>query len=435
MPRSLLLAVIIGLVPTATAWAQDEPPPAEEASDGERVPAIVEAPDEQIVRVAGSPEFPGRAELWARRVTRALRRSGASVVVPEAIDWDRAGIEERRLIELEEIEAALGVARRAQVALEEAEALRALSAASRRARDLLDVPGAAAWLAEVEVVTAIVAAQRGDQALAEASLRRALALAPDRALQEGEAPPELVARSIALMREEVRRARIEVRVLGTAASEHAAAQVFVDDRPIGALPRELELPAGLHVLRVEARGHRPYARLVDLAPGSRAPMIVDLAPSAPTRDAQALDRAVLEGSPEDVAAALAQVVADGGVARGVWLVHVGTGALDRSVIVRCGPGACDAPRRVDDASVLTLDAAAEIGASDEDAPLAEALAWIDEAPITPPPPPHSLLEEWWLWAGIGAVAIGVGVGVGLAVTPSGDAPLVLRIDPCTSCGR
>jgi hypothetical protein len=123
------------------------------------------------------------------------------------------------------------------------------------------------------------------------------------------------------------------------------------------------------------------------------------------------------------------------VARGVWLVHVGTGALDRSVIVRCGPGVCDAPRRVDDASVLTLDAAAEIGAGHDPRSLAEALAWIDEAAVTPPPPPHSILEEWWLWAGIGAVAIGAGVGVGLAAAPSGDAPLVLRIDPCTSCGR
>ncbi|MBX7195102.1 MAG: PEGA domain-containing protein [Sandaracinaceae bacterium] len=436
MLRALLLAVLLGLVPTATAWAQEATPPVEETIDESSASPPREAPREQIVRVAGSPRFPGRAELWARRVTRALRRGGASVVVPEHLDWDREGIDERRLIQLEEIEAALGVARRAQVQLEEAEAMRALSAASRRARDLLDVPGAAEWLAEVEVVTAIVAAQRGDASLAEASLRRALALAPDRALQEGEAPPELVARSIALMREEVRRARIEVQVEGTAATAHAAAQVFVDDRPLGALPREIEVPAGVHVIRVEARGHRPYARLVDLAPGSRAPMLVALAPSAAALDAAALDEAIARGAHDEVAQALADVVAHGGLARAVWLVQIGTGPLDRAVLVRCAPGSCEAPRRIDDATVLALDSTAPIvpESGDGDA-LADALAWVDETPIEPPPPPPSIAESWWLWTGVGVVAIGLGVGIALGVTPSGDAPLVLRIDPCTSCAR
>jgi hypothetical protein len=406
---------------------------AQAVDEAQRQPLV--PPGEQVVRVAGSPSFPGRAELWARRVMRALRREGASVVTPQTIDWDREGMDERRLVQLEEIEAALGVARRAQVALEEGEALRALAAASRRARDLLDVPGAAAWLAEVEVVTAIVAAQRGDAALAEASLRRALALAPDRALQEGEAPPELVARSIALMREEVRRARMEVRVEGTAASERAAAQVFVDDRPIGALPRELELPAGLHVIRVEARGHRSYARLVDLAPGSRAPRVVALAPSAATVHALELDEAIAAGSLDAAASALGAIVDEGGTARSLWLVHVGTGPLDRAVVVRCVPNRCAEPSRIDDTAVLTLEPDAFVGPDASPTQMTAAIAWIDEVPIEPPPPPPSIVEQWWLWAGIGAVAIGAGVGIGLAVTPSGDAPLVLRIDPCTTCAR
>lgn len=401
---------------------------------------IAPTPAEQIVRVAGSPAFPGRAELWARRVTRALRRGGATVVTPQAIDWERPGIDEARLVQLEEIEAALGVARRAQVALEEAEAMRALAAASRRARDLLDVPGAAAWLAEVEVVTAIVAAQRGEASLAEASLRRALALAPDRALQEGEAAPELVARSIELMREEVRRARLPVRVEGTAAEPAADAQVFVDDRAVGALPRELELPAGLHVIRIEARGHRPYARLIDLAPGSRAPLVASLSPSAPTADALALDEAVASGETDAVAVSLAAIVAHGGLARAAWLVSVGTGPLDRAVLVRCGPGACEPPRRIDDTAVLALDATVPIAVepSTEEADRAAmtaALAWIDEIPVEVPPPPRSILEEWWLWAGVGAVVVGAGVAIGVAVQPSGESPLVLRFDPCTGCAR
>ncbi len=419
--RWLLACLLVSCVLAAPARAED-------------------APEEQVVRVAGSPAFPGRGELWARRVSRALRRGGARVVEPELIDWDRPGVDEARLVQLEEIEAALGVARLAQASLEEAEALRALSAASRRARDLLDVPGASAWLAETEVVTAIVAAQRGDRTLAEASLRRALALAPDRALQEGEAPPELVSRSLELMREEVRRARLQVRVEGSAASARAAAEVFVDDRSLGPLPREVELPAGIHVIRIEARGHRPYARLIDLAPGSREPMVVALAPSAASTGAEALERSLALGYPDEVARGLSRIVEHGGIARAIWLVYVGRGPLDRALVVRCGPGRCDAPLRIDDATVLTLDATAPL--SDE--PLSEegsadalgaALAWVDEVVIATPPPGRSLLEEWWLWAGIGAVVVGGAVAIGLAAQPTGEAPLVLRFDPCTGCGR
>ncbi|GAB4202436.1 MAG: hypothetical protein OHK0013_15720 [Sandaracinaceae bacterium] len=360
------------------------------------------------------------------------------MVTPTAIDWDRGGFRESRLRELEEIEAALGVARRMQAALEEAEALRALSAASRRARELLDVPGAAAWLAETEVVTAIVAAQRGDASLAEASLRRALALAPDRALQEGEAPPELVAQSLALMREEVRRARFEVRVEGSAADPAAEAEVFVDDRALGRLPRELELPAGLHVLRIEARGHRPYARLLDLAPGSRAPVVVALAPSGASAASGRLDEAVASGTPRDVAEALARVVAEGGLAREVWLVYVGTGPLDRAVVVRCAPGRCDGPRRIDGTDVLAIDARTpmEEGPWPNEATLADARTWLDEAPVELVPPEPSLLEAWWLWAAVGVAALGAAVAIGVAATqPSGEAPLVLRFDPCTRCAR
>jgi len=421
------LAVCVALLALTSAGTRAQTPIVDEAMT-----------EEQVVRVAGAPAFPGRAELWARRVTRALRRGGAPVVTPQAIEWDRRGIDEARLIELEEIEAALGVARRAQVALEEGEAMPALSAASRPARELLAVPGPAAWLAEVEVVTAIVAAQRGEASLAEASLRRALALAPDRALQEGEAQPELVARSIELMREEVRRARLPVRVEGSGAEASAEAEVFVDDRPVGRLPRELELPAGLHVIRIEARGHRPYARLVDLAPGSRAPLVVSLSPSAPTRGALALDEAVESGEVDAVALALAAIVERGGLARTVWLVAVGTGPLDRAVVVRCGPGACESPRRVDDTAVLALDARAPIASapSSEEgdrAAMRAAIAWLDEVPIEPPPPPPSVLEQWWLWAGVGAVVVGAGVAIGVATQPSGEPALVLRFDPCTGC--
>ncbi|MBN8616570.1 MAG: hypothetical protein J0L92_38650, partial [Deltaproteobacteria bacterium] len=128
MMRTLAECLVVAMLALASdrvvAQADDVRPEdlearAEAIDQAERGPLV--PPGEQVVRVAGSPSFPGRAELWARRVMRALRRDGSSVVTPETIDWDREGMDERRLVQLEEIEAALGVARRAQVALEEGE--------------------------------------------------------------------------------------------------------------------------------------------------------------------------------------------------------------------------------------------------------------------------------------------------------------------------
>lgn len=428
-----MLAVAVSLGLAQSVAAQDAPRAAAADDVGGR-----DEEREHVVRVAGAPTFPGRGELWARRVTRALERARASVVTPAAYEWDRRGLASWRLEALAEVEASLGAARRAQADLEEDAALRALAEASRRATELLDVPGAAAWLAEVEVVTAIVAAQRGDTSLAEASLRRALALAPDRALQEGEAPPELVARSRELQREEVRRARVEVRVVGTAAEPDAQAEVYVDDRLYGPLPRELELPSGLHVLRIEARGHAPYARLVDLAPGSRAPIVVAPTPGLAMRDAGALDEAIRAGDPLHVREALAAIVAHGGVDRAVWMVFVGVGPLDRALAVQCRARGCDTPLALDDASLVTVDASAPPLASFhplDRATLGLARRWLDEVPVEVPPPEPSIVESWWFWTALGVAAVGAGVGLGLALQPSGDAPLVLRIDPCTGCAE
>jgi hypothetical protein len=159
-----------------------------------------------------------------------------------------------------------------------------------------------------------------------------------------------------------------------------------------------------------------------------------------------------------VASALAHVVAVGGRARDVWLVYVGTGALDRAVLVRCRPGACETPRRIDDTALLTVDARdadpadtnpadtnpADTNPADthpadtgpEVQALALARAWIDEAPTDVTPPEPSLVEAWWLWTAVGVAVVGAGVAIGVAATqPSGEAPLVLRFDPCTQCAR
>jgi len=165
---------------------------------------------------------------------------------------------------------------------------------------------------------------------------------------------------------------------------------------------------------------------------------VSLSPGGPTADALGLDEAIASGDAASVALALAAITRHGGLARSVWLVAVGTGPLDRAVVVRCGPGACESPRRVGDTALLALDAAAVIASevpseAGDRAAMQAALRWVDEIPIEPPPTPPSLLEEWWLWASVGAVVVGAGVAIGLAAQPSGEAPLVLRFDPCLGC--
>lgn len=407
-----------------------------DAGSVERVATESASGWEHVVRVAGRPALPGRAELWARRVSRALRREGAALVEPGPFDWERPGFAERRLDDLEAVAAALASARRALVALDEAAALGALASAAAQARALLDVPGAAGWLAEVEIATAIVATQRGEHALAEASLRRALALSSDRLLEEGEAPPELVAVARALARGEARRSRLTVRARGEDAVGVLAARLFVDDRLEGPLPRDVELSAGFHVFRIEAPGHRPYARSIELAPGPRPPLEVRLAPSPVSLAALALERAILEGQPSAVASALASIVAAGGVERVVWLVFVGTGPLDRAVVVRCTPGVCGPPLRLEDTARFSTrgDGNEEPSLSSLDGVLPSARVWLDEVPRSLPL--GRAEEPWWPWVGAAtAVALAVGVGIAVAVSPESAPPLVLRIDPCTGCAR
>ncbi len=427
LSRSALASIVALAASLAAPLAAQAP-----ASRGE---AAFTGAHEHVVRILGEPTFAGRAELWARRVAHALEREGARVVTPDVEQWDGDGFDEGRLALLERLASALEAARRAQAALDEGEALRSLSAASELAREALDVPSATAWLAEIEVATAIIASERGDAELAEASLRRALSLAPDRALGEGEASPALVARSRAIRREEVRRARVEVRLAPTA-TPSPAARIFVDDRELGSLPREVEVSAGAHVLRVEAEGRRPYARLVTFAPGVRAPWSVALAPSRATVLAQALEEAIRGGSLEAVAALLARIEAEGGAARTLWLVSVGTGALDRALVVRCEAGGCARADRLEGSEAIQLHPDAPLARAEGPRIRATERAWIDEVPgLAPEPSSAPILDAWWLWAGIGVAVVGAAVGVGLAATSSEQPALVLRVDPCSSCGR
>jgi len=96
----------------------------------------------------------------------------------------------------------------------------------------------------------------------------------DRYLQEAPTAPNreaLEARRTALR---ARPGRLDVR------SIPPGARVEVDDRPRPTrTPTTFELPAGSHRIRVTLDGHTPNERTVEVQPGTRQPVAVDLAPA------------------------------------------------------------------------------------------------------------------------------------------------------------
>lgn len=382
-----------------------------------------------VVWTAGSTAASGRAELWARRVARGLERE--DVVIAETTDaWAHAtGIARERVDRVADIERAIAEAHALAAAVEEGAALVRLMDAEVRARDVIDVPGAVAWYAEVELELATLAHQLGEPALARACLARAAALAPDRALEAAEAPPELVA-----LHDEARRAeRARSASAVTVAAGVEGATVYVDDQLVGASPARVRVRSGTHALRVVAPGHLPWARLVEISPGARPDIEVTLSPEpavALAREARSLAEDLRLGEIPHVLGALA---AEGHAPRALVLVVAGSGVLDRALAFVCIEGGCRRPVRLEGteaAALATLEEAAWLEADAEPA----MLAWLDEPlPIGEvPPPPVEWWQEWWPWATLGAVAAGglaVGLGVGLYEPPARGLTVVVTFEP------
>ncbi|HEY8430598.1 MAG TPA: hypothetical protein VIL20_19595, partial [Sandaracinaceae bacterium] len=196
-----------------------------------------------VIVVSDAGEASPRSRAWRRRVERAL---GATTTL-ERWSERRAppGTAPRSaLAVLSEIEALLVSARASAARLEERRALRELAQAEALARANLALPGISAWYAEVQLAIAVTAAQAGEAALADAALRRAASVDPSRLVAAAEARPDVVERSRAIVQAAVTgpRGRFEVR------ASAPGARVFVDDRPLGPLPRVVEVPVGPHVL-------------------------------------------------------------------------------------------------------------------------------------------------------------------------------------------
>ncbi len=360
--------------------------------------------DAVVIVEEGAPE--ARARAWRERLSRGATSLGAWAEEATPV----GAVDPARLAVLGEIEARLMSARRAAARLEERRALGELSRAEALCEQHLAVPGMAAWYAEIELAIAATASQAGLTPLARAALRRAASVDPTRTVQAADAPPELVeqSREIARGLASGPQGRFEVR------ADAPGAQLFLDDRPLGPLPRTAEVPVGRHVLRVEAPGHLSYAQAIDVLEGERAPIEVSLAPSEALIAARRAEAAARAGDLDALAGALG--AASALEPPGVRVVWIGSGALDRALSVRCGAGGCGAPSRLEGAVARPAGE-----------PLPAALTWLDAAPAialadTP------WWEQWYVWAGAGAVVAAAIAAIAAIAQPPGQGPRVFDFD-------
>ncbi len=350
---------------------------------------------------------------WRARFEQALAGEPADL---EA--WARARepigtVERERLVVLSQIEQLLVGARHARSRFREADARELLGRAEALADRSLDVPGMAAWYAEVQLAIAITAAQVGAAELSEAALRRAASVDASRTVQPAEAHPDVVgrARSIARAAATAPRGRFEVR------SDAPGAVAFLDDAPVGALPTTVEAPVGPHVLRVDAPAHRSWASLVTVFEGDRPAIEVALSPTPALAAARRASAQARDGELDALVGTLAALPDPPAVHR----LQPGAGGLDRALLTTCRASGCRGPMELEGDALEGPLAAST----------AEGLRWLAERPTVAIDGPE-WWEAWYVWAAVAVVVaagIGVGIGVGVAETQAEPPPLRLIVDP------
>jgi len=371
---------------------------------GAQVPGEGEAVDVLVLR---SESDGARAQRWSRSVREALTRAGEGAS-DDAAQWARiAGAREgtldpQRVAALDEVAALIGEARAESARLREGPALARLARAAQLVEAHADVPGSAAWAAEVWTATGVIAAQAGLSQLADVALARAATLDPRRGVRAAEASPEVVARAAGIARAAATGPTGNFEVV--AAVE--GARVLVDDGDVGAAPRRVRLAVGRHVVRVEAPGHRPFGQVVDVLEGERPPMVVRLAPDPALVAAEALERAALHADAAAIVAALAAIERAGLTPPRVLFVEAGNGPRDRARLRDCTASGCDAAVGLEREALplrLTLARAVDqerVEARPDD-------AWLD-APedVVVPPPGTPWYARWYVWTIAGAVVAG-----------------------------
>lgn len=385
---SAIAALVLLLAPALARAQEDGAPVAVVAIDG------------------GAPR--ARSEAWARRVKDALGERGFGVV--DDLDAWGAGasptgtFERARMSALAELEAHLTEAREHAVGLREADALRVLSRAEALAENNADLPGSAAWLAEVHTTIGIVAAQAGLDSLAESALLRAATMDASRGVRAAEAPPAIVDRAARIARSVATGPSGTFEVIAGA----RGARVHLDDVDVGEAPVRVRAAVGEHVLRVEAPGHLPWGRVIPVLEGRRAPVRVVLAPAPESVAVRELAIAARGGDFDAIPAALVRLAGGAAALGGVVLVEAGGGARDRAVVVRCDARACGEPVRLDrgDADVEIDARSAALTPLSSEA-LRDARAWLREPGDLPPPivPETPWWRRWYVLAGAGVAAI------------------------------
>lgn len=387
--------------------------------------ALAQGPAQAVVLVSADEHAPpGRVRAFATHIERAARMAGYGVM-REPVGWAEGRVSELGTLSVDRVDAfrrveRLIIAARANTAgLMESRALAELHRAATLTRSLADVPGAAAWIAEVQTTLGITAAQAGLPDLAEDAFARAATLDPSRGVRAAEAPPAVVERAAGILAAVARRPRGSFEVRATS----AGARVFLDDREVGLAPRIVRAPVGTHVLRVEAPGMTPWGSVLDVLEGRRPPVVVELAPDRLVASARRLVAASARFDPVDALHQGASLGVDA-----VWLARVGAGPEDRALLIRCTNGGCDEPQRLAlDEVPFVLSAATPRPWEAVRVGQGTGAIWLDGRAVQPPPPEVvPFYRRWYVWAGLAVLAGGAAAAIAAAAQP--DAQQVYEVE-------
>jgi len=371
------------------------------------------------------PSLEAEGEAWARFLDpgpAGVESRVSARAVAEAEATAPAGVEPARLAALGQVEALLVEARGRAAQLEEAEALALLARALHVAETHPDVPGAAAWIAEVHTAMGLVAAQSGREALMEASLARAATLDPRRVVGAAEARPEVVARARAIAREVATRpsGRFSVRCATP------GAQVYLDDRAIGPCGTEVRAPVGRHLLQVRAPGHVPYGGLLDVFEGQRLPVSVALAPVPEVAWARAL---IADAARDDLADVVQAARSSPLGPVEVWILEPST-SMPRALLTRCDDRGCAEPLRLQAGRAPRASMGVPRAPETVAAALPLARSWLAETgrPAAGPSEAAPWYRRWYVWVPVSVVLVGVATGAAVAARPAPAQQLDITID-------
>lgn len=348
-----------------------------------------------------------RASSWERDVGRALTRAGVRVS-SDPLAWVRVAgarygtVDPPRLAALTEVAALLAEARAESARLREGPALGRLARAAQLVEAHADMPGSAAWAAEVWTATGVIAAQAGLAQLADVALARAATLDPRRGVRAAEASPDVVARAAEIARAVASGPTGSFEVIATV----TGTRVLVDDGDVGAAPQIVRLSVGRHIVRLEAPGYRPFGQSVDVLEGERPAMTVRLAPDPALVAADALATAGRRGDAPAVAEALAAIGRAGFTPPRVVLVEAGRGPRDRARLRDCRATGCEPAVGLDRDALPTrfADARGLGGGGSERRPDDSWLSAPED--IVTPPPGTPWYARWYVWTIAGAVIAG-----------------------------